>query len=48
MNIVVYHINESPLKTSKPDRTKNDLLNLLPLLNAMDSSIQNASIKDLH
>ena len=47
MNIVVYGINESPPKTAKPDRTKNDLLNLLPVLNAVDSSIQNASIKDL-
>ena len=48
MNIVVYGINESPPKTAKPDRTKNDLLNLLPVLNSVDSSIQNASIKDLY
>ena len=48
MNIVVYGINVSLPKTAKPDRTKIDLLNLLPVLNAVDSSIQNASIKDLY
>ena len=43
-----YGINESPPNTAKPDRTKNDLLNFLPVLNSVDSSIQNASIKDLY
>ena len=48
MNIVVYGINESLPKTSKRDRIKHDLTNLLSMLNAVDPFIQNSSIKDLY
>ena len=48
MNIVAYGINKSPPKTSKPDRIKHDLTNLLSILNAVNPSIQNSSIKDLY
>jgi len=48
LNIVVYGIDESPPTTPKFDRTRNDLSNVLPILSAVDSSIQDASINDLY
>ena len=48
MNIVVYGVEESPPATSKSDRTRNDLNSVLPILSAVDPSIQNASINDLY
>jgi len=48
LNIVVYGIDESPSTTPKYDRTRNDLSNVLPILSAVDSSIQDASINDLY
>jgi len=47
MNIVVYGIDESHPTTPKSDRTRNDLSNVLPILSAVDSSIQDASINNL-
>ena len=37
-NIVVYGIEESPSKTPKVTRSKNDLEKLLPVLSSIDSS----------
>ena len=48
LNIVVYGIDESHPTTPKYDRTRNDLSNVLPILSAVDSSIQDASINDLY
>jgi len=48
MKIVVYGIDESPPTTPKSDRTRNDLSNVFPVLSAVDSSIQDASINDLY
>jgi len=41
-------INESPATIPRSNRTKRDLDNLLSMLSAIDSSIQNASINDLY
>ena len=48
MNIVLYGVEESPPATSKSDRTRNNLSSVLPILSAVDQSIQNASINDLY
>jgi len=45
MNIVVYRIEES---SPTIPRSKRDLDNLLSVLSAVDSSIQNAAINDLY
>ena len=47
MNIVVYGIEEYPPTIPRSDRTKSDLDNLLSMLSAIDSLIQNASVNDL-
>ena len=46
--MLVYGITESPPNTPRSNRTSNNLSNLLPILNDIDSSIQNASIEDLY
>jgi len=47
-NIIVYGIEESPPTIPRSDRTKRDLDNLLSVLSAVDSSIQNAAINGLY
>ena len=46
MNIVLYRVEEPPPVTSKSDRTRNN--SVLPILSAVDQSIQNASFNDLY
>jgi len=48
MNIVLCGVEESPPATSKSDRTRNNLSSVLPILSAVDQSMQNASINDLY
>ena len=47
-NVVLYGINETSKATSRSERQKHDLDNLLAVLSDIDSSFTSASIKDFH
>ena len=47
-NVVVYGIQESPAKTVRSTRSKDDQEHLTPIFASIDPSIQKLSIKDSH